>query len=269
MASVVTGMIAAPVANLLIVAGLVFLLIAVVGDIAGRLQPGKTGRIASGLIGIVLLGVGLGMFASLPSQKPQNPVGSEGVDDARREAQEATRRATQAEEQLQREREARARQAEEEQTPREEEAQEQREKEAEARTRHAEEQRARERADEERRQAEEDRRRAQDQRTPETTPSLTVGDISGWWLLTVSGYKWQFWRAGPTTYGFAAYDMHERPVGGGTAEVLDATVLRVHYDNTNAITMLRVSMLGMDGKTQYPEGQSNEIHLRRMGTVRR
>jgi hypothetical protein len=54
---------ASPVANLLIVAGLVFLGIAVVGNIRGKIQPGKSGRIASGLLGLALLGAGLAMYS--------------------------------------------------------------------------------------------------------------------------------------------------------------------------------------------------------------
>jgi hypothetical protein len=60
----------APVANLFMVAGLAFLGIAVVGDISGKIQPGKTGRILSGLIGIVLVSSGLMMYS------PQPPTGS-------------------------------------------------------------------------------------------------------------------------------------------------------------------------------------------------
>ncbi len=55
-----------PVANLFMVAGLVFLGIAVVGDISGKIQPGKTGRILSGLLGIVLVSSGLMMYSRQP-----------------------------------------------------------------------------------------------------------------------------------------------------------------------------------------------------------
>lgn len=51
----------APLATILVVAGIVFLLIAVLGAVAGRIDPGKGGRIAAGAIGMVLLAVGLGM----------------------------------------------------------------------------------------------------------------------------------------------------------------------------------------------------------------
>jgi len=69
-----------PVANLLIIAGLMFLGIAVVGNISGKIQPGTEGRLLSGLLGLCLLGGGLAMYqttpldndASLPSES--NPV---------------------------------------------------------------------------------------------------------------------------------------------------------------------------------------------------
>ncbi len=64
MDTIIETIFASPVANLLIVAGLVFLGIAVVGNISGKIQPGTTGRIASGLLGLALLGGGLAMYSS-------------------------------------------------------------------------------------------------------------------------------------------------------------------------------------------------------------
>ncbi len=59
----------APLASLFIVAGLVFLFIAVVGNISGKIQPGKVGRIVSGVIGFSLLVMGLiRSGGELPSQ---------------------------------------------------------------------------------------------------------------------------------------------------------------------------------------------------------
>jgi hypothetical protein len=49
----------APAANLCLVSGLVFLAIAVVGNISGKIQPGNPGRIASGVLGLLLLGYGI------------------------------------------------------------------------------------------------------------------------------------------------------------------------------------------------------------------
>jgi gas vesicle protein len=45
----------APVANILIVAGVIFLGIAAVGRITGKIEPDKMGRIMSGVLGAVLL----------------------------------------------------------------------------------------------------------------------------------------------------------------------------------------------------------------------
>jgi hypothetical protein len=59
MGELIKAVLAAPIANLFIVGGLVFLGIAVVGQISGKIEPGKTGRIASGVLGAILLVVGL------------------------------------------------------------------------------------------------------------------------------------------------------------------------------------------------------------------
>jgi hypothetical protein len=60
---------ASPVVNLFIVAGLVFVGIAIVGNISGKIQPGRTGRIVSGVFGLILLGAGLAMY-STPTSTP-------------------------------------------------------------------------------------------------------------------------------------------------------------------------------------------------------
>jgi hypothetical protein len=52
---------AAPTARLFIVAGLVFLGVAIVGNITGRIQPGALGRILGGLVGPVLIFSGVTM----------------------------------------------------------------------------------------------------------------------------------------------------------------------------------------------------------------
>jgi hypothetical protein len=66
MEELVMTIFASPLANLFIVAGLVFLGVAVIGDISGKIQPGKNGRIFSGLLGIVLMGMGLMMYSPEP-----------------------------------------------------------------------------------------------------------------------------------------------------------------------------------------------------------
>jgi len=52
----------APIATLLIVAGVGFLAIAVLGKISGTLEAGKTGRLVSGTIGTALLVIGLNIY---------------------------------------------------------------------------------------------------------------------------------------------------------------------------------------------------------------
>jgi hypothetical protein len=66
MEEIITAIFTSPLANLFVVAGLVFLGVAVIGDISGKIQPGKTGRIFSGLLGMVLMGMGLMMYGRQP-----------------------------------------------------------------------------------------------------------------------------------------------------------------------------------------------------------
>jgi hypothetical protein len=66
----------APVGNLLVLAGIIFLAIAVVGQVSGKINPGKAGRIAGGIAGVVLLAIGLSMRQAAP-EKPTEP-SSEG-----------------------------------------------------------------------------------------------------------------------------------------------------------------------------------------------
>jgi hypothetical protein len=56
----------------LIVAGLAFLGIAVVGNVSGKIQPGTGGRLLSGLLGLCLLGGGLVMYQSTPPEIDSN-----------------------------------------------------------------------------------------------------------------------------------------------------------------------------------------------------
>jgi hypothetical protein len=61
MGEAIRGLLAAPVAIIFILAGIVFLLIAVVGNISGKIEPGARGRLASALLGAVLLVSGLAL----------------------------------------------------------------------------------------------------------------------------------------------------------------------------------------------------------------
>lgn len=62
----------APLASLFIVAGLVFLFIAVAGDISGKIKPGVFGRIVSGVTGLCLLVAGLTIHGCV--FRPPEPV---------------------------------------------------------------------------------------------------------------------------------------------------------------------------------------------------
>ena len=95
----------APLASILVVAGIVFLFVAVLGAVAGKIDPGKEGRIAAGAIGGVLLVIGLGMHlvvseranGGATAQPPavEKPRG-QAEEAARRQAEEVARRQAQA-----------------------------------------------------------------------------------------------------------------------------------------------------------------------------
>lgn len=67
----------AELSDYLVVAGIVFLFIAVAGNVSGKLEPGRNGRITAGVVGSVLLvtgvllGIGVGM-STVPAQ-PSTP----------------------------------------------------------------------------------------------------------------------------------------------------------------------------------------------------
>jgi hypothetical protein len=64
----------APTAKLFIVAGLVFLGVAIVGNITGRIQPGRVGRVLGGLIGPLLIVGGLTLeLGPRPAPRPAPP----------------------------------------------------------------------------------------------------------------------------------------------------------------------------------------------------
>ncbi len=51
-----------PMARMFVLTGLVFLLVAVLGKIEGKIEPGNVGRIAASVVGLLLLAGGLGMY---------------------------------------------------------------------------------------------------------------------------------------------------------------------------------------------------------------
>jgi hypothetical protein len=59
MTDILSHLIDAPLANILILAGLAFLAIAVLGRISGKIEPSAGGRVMSGVLGAVLLAYGI------------------------------------------------------------------------------------------------------------------------------------------------------------------------------------------------------------------
>lgn len=72
MMDALTSVFMAPLANLLIMAGIIFLFVAVVGSISGKIEPSTKGRVASGVIGCLFVSLGLIMHFS--QQAPPAPV---------------------------------------------------------------------------------------------------------------------------------------------------------------------------------------------------
>ncbi len=51
-----------PMARMFVLIGLIFLLVAVLGKIEGKIAPGNSGRIGASIVGFLLLAAGLGMY---------------------------------------------------------------------------------------------------------------------------------------------------------------------------------------------------------------
>lgn len=51
-----------PLARVFLLAGIVFLLVAVLGRIEGKIEPGNAGRVGAAIIGVLLLAMGLAMY---------------------------------------------------------------------------------------------------------------------------------------------------------------------------------------------------------------
>jgi len=63
MHDVVTRLVDVPLTRMFVLAGVIFLLVAVLGRIEGKIEPGKQGRIAASVIGSMLLLLGLAIHA--------------------------------------------------------------------------------------------------------------------------------------------------------------------------------------------------------------
>ncbi len=61
MDEIVKGIFSAPLATVFVIAGVIFLLVAVVGNISGKIEPGAKGRVISGILGLAFIVIGLSM----------------------------------------------------------------------------------------------------------------------------------------------------------------------------------------------------------------
>lgn len=59
MQDVITRLVDVPFARMFVLAGIIFLLVAVLGKVEGKIDPGNMGRIGASILGIVLLVVGI------------------------------------------------------------------------------------------------------------------------------------------------------------------------------------------------------------------
>src|SRR5512135_3278944 len=59
MQSVISQLVDLPFARMFILAGIIFLLVAVLGKVEGKIDPGQMGRIGASVLGVVLLIVGV------------------------------------------------------------------------------------------------------------------------------------------------------------------------------------------------------------------
>jgi hypothetical protein len=72
MGDLISHVIDAPIPNLRVISGLAFLAIAVLGNISGRIEPGKAGRIAAAVLGSALLVYGVVQHSHSDSESRQD-----------------------------------------------------------------------------------------------------------------------------------------------------------------------------------------------------
>jgi LCCL domain len=75
MNEIVKGVFTAPLATVFVIAGVIFLFVAVVGNISGKIEPSTKGRVISGLLGLVFISIGLAMhFTQMATDVATFPV---------------------------------------------------------------------------------------------------------------------------------------------------------------------------------------------------
>ncbi|HXZ53368.1 MAG TPA: hypothetical protein VEH51_15335 [Burkholderiales bacterium] len=62
MQDVMVKLVDLPLARMFVLAGIIFLLVAVMGRIEGKIEPGHAGRVGASIIGLLLMAVGLTMY---------------------------------------------------------------------------------------------------------------------------------------------------------------------------------------------------------------
>jgi hypothetical protein len=80
MQDVILRLVDVPMVRMFVLAGIIFLMIAVLGKIEGKIEPGRIGRIGAAILGAVLILIGLAMQYSenhdIYAKLPQNVVAS-------------------------------------------------------------------------------------------------------------------------------------------------------------------------------------------------
>lgn len=61
MHEVITRLVDVPFARMFVLAGIIFLMVAVLGKVEGKIDPGNVGRVGASVLGIVLLAIGIFM----------------------------------------------------------------------------------------------------------------------------------------------------------------------------------------------------------------
>lgn len=90
MQDILVRLVDVPIARMFVLAAIIFLLVAVLGRIEGKIEPGKIGRIGATVVGMLLMGSGLAMhFIDVEALRDKLQSGVESPDGQTRGAQAA------------------------------------------------------------------------------------------------------------------------------------------------------------------------------------
>jgi hypothetical protein len=87
MDDIIKGIFAAPLATIFVVAGMIFLFVAAVGNISGKVEPGSRGRVISGILGAAFVVTGVVMHSQ---QTPTIPTSAEKISVSEKPPQQST-----------------------------------------------------------------------------------------------------------------------------------------------------------------------------------